>query len=206
MPTWRKWSPRSERLCRQIPTLSTARSSSRRTASISPLMTPVAHALEEHLRLLRDNGYRVVPAGSLKALSPFEDIDTGADYIGKLRALDKAGYVIGYKNNTFQPDRPLTHGEMLTMTLTKDDYSDFMKNQVLGCGYHRKYKAHPYFVAYQKYGLLEQLGRSGEPVSTDEVKRFFNETLQRSLEVVSKKTLPRREYIAWLPDDGSRQG
>ena len=50
------------------------------------LMTPVGHALEEHLKLLNENGYRVVTVGELKRLSPFEDIDTGADYIEKLVA------------------------------------------------------------------------------------------------------------------------
>ena len=90
------------------------------------LMTPVAHALEEQLRLLRDVGYRVVPVDGLKRLVPFEDIDAGADYIDKLRELDGKGCVLGYKNNTFKPDKALTRGEMLTMTLTRADYSDFL--------------------------------------------------------------------------------
>lgn len=163
------------------------------------LMTPVAHALEEHLRLLQENGYRVVPVGTLKKLSPFEDIDTGADYIEKLRDLDRKGYVIGYKNNTFKPDKLLTHGEMLTMTLTKADYSTFLKEEVLGKGYHKQYKAHPYFVAYRKYGLLDQIGRSNETVSVDDVRKFMNEKVHADFSAEPKREVYRREYLGWLP-------
>jgi peptidoglycan/xylan/chitin deacetylase (PgdA/CDA1 family) len=163
------------------------------------LMTPVAHALEEHLRLLGEYGYRVVPVGSLKRLSPFEDIDTGADYMDKLRDLDRKGYVIGYKNNTFKPDKLLTFGEMLTMTLTKADYSAFLKEEVLGKGFHKQYKAHPYYVAYKKYGLLDRLGTSGETVSTDDVKRFLDEKLHAELPAEPKRAVYRREYLGWLP-------
>jgi peptidoglycan/xylan/chitin deacetylase (PgdA/CDA1 family) len=163
------------------------------------LMTPVGHALEEHLKLLNENGYRVVTVGELKRLSPFEDIDTGADYIEKLRALDGAGYVIGYKNNTFKPDKPLTHGEMLVMTLTKEDYRVFLKREVFGKGYHKLYKRHPYYPAYKKYGMIDQLGRSFETVSSDEVKKFLYEKLQADVQTGEKKDMPRREYIGLLP-------
>ncbi len=163
------------------------------------LMTPVGHALEEHLRLLGDNGYRVTTAGELRKLSPFEDIDTGADYINKLRLLDQKGYVIGYKNNTFKPDKPLTHGEMLTMTLTKKDYSEFLKNTILGKSFHKPYKKHPYYLAYKKYNLLDQIGRSADPVSTEEVKAFLHESLQTEVVIGTRKEVLRREYIGYLP-------
>jgi peptidoglycan/xylan/chitin deacetylase (PgdA/CDA1 family) len=163
------------------------------------LMTPVAHALEEHLRLLRDSGYRVTTAGELRRLSPFEDIDTGADYIDQLRRLDQLGYVVGYKNNTFKPDKLLTHGEMLTMTLTKGDYSCFLKSEILGKGYNRLYKKHPYYLAYKKYGLLDQLGRSFEPVTAGEIQKFLYEKLNVDVRPGTKKEVLRREYIGLLP-------
>ena len=163
------------------------------------LMTPVGHALEEHLKLLKDNGYRVAAAGELKKLSPFEDIDTGADYIEKLRQLDQKGYVIGYKNNTFKPDKPLTFGEMLTMTLTKEDYREFLRNEVLAKGFHKQYKKHPYYPAYKKYNLLDQIHNSTEQVSSDEIKKFLYEKLHTEIQAGEKKVVLRREYITILP-------
>ncbi|NLA86086.1 MAG: polysaccharide deacetylase family protein [Clostridiales bacterium] len=163
------------------------------------LMTPVGHALEEHLKLLGDNGYRIVTAGELKGLAPFVDIDTGADYIEKLRHLDRLGYVIGYKNNTFKPDKLLTHGEMLTMTLTKEDYTEFLKNEVLGKGYHRQYKKHPYYPAYKKYGLLDQMHRCAEHVSADEIKKFLYEKLHAEVQAGADGEVPRRDYVSILP-------
>jgi peptidoglycan/xylan/chitin deacetylase (PgdA/CDA1 family) len=168
------------------------------------LMTPVGHALEEHLKLLADNGYRVVTVSAMRKLSPFEDIDTRADYIESLRRLDQSGFVIGYKNNTFKPDKPLTHGEMLTMTLTKADYTEFIQREVLGkepgspeC---RQYKMHPYYPAYKKYGLLDQLDKSAERVSADTIKKFLYEKLHSDRAVGLKGGVLRREYINALPD------
>ena len=45
------------------------------------LMTPVAHALPKHLELLVNEGYKVVTVTDLLKLSPFEDIDTKAEYL-----------------------------------------------------------------------------------------------------------------------------
>jgi peptidoglycan/xylan/chitin deacetylase (PgdA/CDA1 family) len=163
------------------------------------LMTPVGHGLEEHLKLLTDSGYRVVTAGELRKLSPFEDIDTGADCIEKLRRLDQLGYVIGYRNNAFKPDKPLTHGEMLTMTLTKTDYSAFLRSEVLGKSFHKLYKKHPYYLAYKKYGILEHIGRSAQLVSSDDVKRFLYEKLNAEVSPGANKEVLRRDYINILP-------
>ncbi|NLT15352.1 MAG: polysaccharide deacetylase family protein [Clostridiales bacterium] len=163
------------------------------------LMTPIGHALEEHLKLLGDSGYRVVSAGELKRLSPFEDIDTGADYIEKLRHLDQKGYVIGYQNNTFKPDKPLTRGEMLTMTLTKKDYRDFLEKEVLGKGFHSQYKKCPYYPAYKKYGLLGQLDQNAGAVTADEVRKFLYESLHTEISLGSGKEVLRRDYISILP-------
>lgn len=163
------------------------------------LMTPVAHGLPAHLRLLRDNGYRVVTVSELKQRSAFEDIDTAADYTEKLRDLDGKGYVIGYKNNTFKPDKVLTHGEMLTMTLTKEDYSAFIKREILGKEDKRTAKKHPYYPAYQKYGLLDSLDKSGEPATVQEVQKFLYEKLGADVAVGSENEMRRREYLCLLP-------
>lgn len=162
------------------------------------LMTPVAHALEKHLQLLKDHEYRVITVSELKAMSPFEDIDTSADYIEQLRKLDLQGNVIGYKNNTFKPNKQLTHGEMLTMTLTKEDYKEFLRKEVLGFGYHKEYKKHPYYIAYKKYGMMNEISNSDQQVSSEEVKKFFYEKLHKDIALDAKKEVLRRDYINLL--------
>ena len=80
------------------------------------LQTPVASALEKSLKLLNDAGYKVVTASELIRMSPFEDIDDTDPCFEPVRRLTSAGYVTGYKNNTFQPDKLLTGKELAVMT------------------------------------------------------------------------------------------
>lgn len=78
--------------------------------------TPVADALGRQLELLQQFGYRVVPVSELIALSPFEDLDPACPQMEHVRALLELGCVIGYKNNSFQPQRPVTGEEITVMT------------------------------------------------------------------------------------------
>jgi len=78
--------------------------------------TPVASALPLQLALLRDCGYEVVSVSELLALSPFEDLSPGDPCFDAARALLRAGHVVGYQNNTCQPDRIITKGELCLMT------------------------------------------------------------------------------------------
>jgi len=82
--------------------------------------TPVAHALEEQLKLLVDAGYQVITVSELLSRSPFTDIDDWAECFEAVRGLEQAGYCIGYRNNTFQPDRFLTRGELAMMAAPPD--------------------------------------------------------------------------------------
>ena len=77
--------------------------------------TPVADALPLQLNLLRDNGYKVITASELISLSPFEDLTDAHPCFASARELANANHCIGYKNNTFQPDRLVTHGELAMM-------------------------------------------------------------------------------------------
>lgn len=86
------------------------------------LETPVAHALYEQLALLKAYGYKVVTVSELIGESPFLDYGAGHEGYYYARVLDRAGYIVGYKNNTFQPDRLLTFGELVTMATPKDLY------------------------------------------------------------------------------------
>lgn len=86
------------------------------------LQTPVAHALYQQLELLKSYGYQVVTVDELMAQSPFEDYGMAHEGFVYARMLHRSGYMVAYKNNTFQPDRIITFGELLTMTTPKDLY------------------------------------------------------------------------------------
>lgn len=77
--------------------------------------SPVAEALEKHLRLLSDTGYKVITVSDLLSMSPFEDISDNDPCFKAVQALANAGFCIGYRSNTFQPDRVLTRGELAVM-------------------------------------------------------------------------------------------
>ncbi len=84
------------------------------------LQTPIAHALERQLELLKSNGYRVIGVDALVSMSPFEDYGEGHENFEMARDLVNAGFIVAYQNNSFQPDRLLTFGELVTMTTPKD--------------------------------------------------------------------------------------
>ncbi len=79
------------------------------------MQTPVASALDKSLRLLSEAGYKVITASRLIEMSPFEDIDDTDPCFESVRELASAGFVMGYKNNSFQPDRLLTGRELAVM-------------------------------------------------------------------------------------------
>ncbi len=78
--------------------------------------TPIADALPKQLKLLYDAGYAVVPVSELLELSPFEDLDPAAPEAESVRYLLSMGRCVGYKNNTFHPERPVTAAELNLMT------------------------------------------------------------------------------------------
>lgn len=84
--------------------------------------TPVADALEAQLRLLRDHDYEIITVQELLSISPFEDLAPGEDGFDSAKALIDQGYIAAYKNNSFQPNRILNHGELITMTTPKSLY------------------------------------------------------------------------------------
>ncbi|MGB7603853.1 MAG: polysaccharide deacetylase family protein [Lutisporaceae bacterium] len=83
--------------------------------------TPVADALDKQLELLINNGYEIITVSELLSQSPFEDLNPEDDIFESVRLMDSMGLCIGYKNNTFQPDRELTMGE-LVMMITPPEY------------------------------------------------------------------------------------
>ena len=74
--------------------------------------TPIAKALRLHLELLERYGYRVITVSELMEKSPFEDVRPAHDCFEAVRALDKAGFALGFRNNRFYPERAMTKREM----------------------------------------------------------------------------------------------
>lgn len=90
--------------------------------------TPVVDALPTYLDILTNNGYEILTVSQLLELSPFEDVleaDPSFEYI---KALEKTGYCIGYKDNTFKPDKYLTLGELATMVTPPEFIINHQKN------------------------------------------------------------------------------
>lgn len=83
--------------------------------------TPVADALDRQLELLEQYGYKVVTVSELIALSPFEDTPDTDPVHSCARALINAGYCVARKNNTLQPDKPITLGELLTFCANPEE-------------------------------------------------------------------------------------
>lgn len=77
--------------------------------------SPVVHALPRQLALLQSYGYEVVTVSTLLKAMPFEDIQQETAYFDAVVSLAGKGYCIGYKNNTFQPDRIATLEEVYVM-------------------------------------------------------------------------------------------
>lgn len=79
------------------------------------LRTPVADALGEQLKLLSDYGYKVITVSELLEKSPFEDVKNDCEEIKYISGLLKKNHTIGYRNNTFAPDRFITADEFMIM-------------------------------------------------------------------------------------------
>lgn len=101
--------------------------------------TPVVDGLPRQLEILRVYGYKVVTVRELMAMSPFNDLPDTHPHFSTIRDLDRAGYCIGYRDNSLQPDRALTRGELAVMMVpqheladdyNKPSYTDVSKNHV----------------------------------------------------------------------------
>lgn len=84
------------------------------------LRTPVADALDEQLKILSEYGYKVITVSELLELSPFEDVSNNTSEMKYIKELLKLGHVIGYKNNTFAPDKFITEDEFYIMCANPD--------------------------------------------------------------------------------------
>ena len=142
--------------------------------------TPIADALDQQLKLLYDNGYQIITVSQLIEMSPFEDTGDKDPVHESARRLINAGYCVAYQNNTLQPDRQVTFGELVTMSVAPDkhlkafrDYVDagftapaeiVARAKAYGVG-----TSHPYFHAFRaamEQGLLDAANPQGMNVSS----------------------------------------
>ena len=120
-------------------------------------LTPVADALPRHLELLAKHGYRVVTVSELLEISPFEDVSNDDSIFEAARSLIGKGYCIAYRNNTLQPDRLLTFGELVVMSASpekvlsvfrEDVDSEFTRSFPQALGRFGVTATHPYYHAF----------------------------------------------------------
>ena len=75
------------------------------------LRTPVATGLRRQLELLDRAGYRIVTVQELLKYSPFTDVgEDDPDFATFCRLIET--HAIAYSDNTLQPDKPMTCGEL----------------------------------------------------------------------------------------------
>lgn len=77
--------------------------------------TPSAEALDRQLRLLRDHGYRVIPASELLERSAFADVLPDAPEAAAARRLLARGWCPAYQDDALRPGAPLLRGELAMM-------------------------------------------------------------------------------------------
>ena len=77
--------------------------------------SPVAHGLEEQLKLLCRYGYRVVTVSQLMNMCPFSDVFPDSAVFAHAKALLERGLCVCYRDNTLRPGNILTRGELAMM-------------------------------------------------------------------------------------------
>jgi peptidoglycan/xylan/chitin deacetylase (PgdA/CDA1 family) len=79
------------------------------------LRTPVADGLDAQLRLLAQYGYKVITVSDLLRMSPFEDVSTDCEVLPHIQRLLDMQHTVGYRNNTFAPERYISADEFAIM-------------------------------------------------------------------------------------------
>lgn len=128
------------------------------------IQTPIADALSKQLALLESYDYEVITVSELLKLSPFEDFGEGMPGFEAARRMDNAGFIVGYRNNTFQPNRKITIGELVTM-VTPRDYYKMLREELLSEPRDKRLNLRKYRASYAKHltyarsmGYLNRIG------------------------------------------------
>ncbi|NLK20705.1 MAG: polysaccharide deacetylase family protein [Epulopiscium sp.] len=163
------------------------------------LMTPVASALKEQLEVLKKYGYKVVSVRELKNQYPFEDFHDISKNFEIARELEQKGFVIGYKTNEFKPDKNLTLGEMVTMTLTKEDYKKELNKICNSKQDKAMYLKQPYYLGFSHYKRLDLMDKEDSIATKEDIKRFYSDNFGINPSI-KKNSLKRYEYLEVLAE------
>ena len=106
--------------------------------------TPVAYALGEQLRLLKEAGYEIVTVEQLTKEFPFEDVGRDDPDFDKLYRLS-LDHAIAYSDNKLRLDAPMTYGELAMLLAPREAAVDRRYKMMKQSG---KY-IHPYAAAMQ---------------------------------------------------------
>jgi len=87
---------------------------------------------------------------------------------------------------------------MVMMSLTKKELADAYKEGVLDRNFQNNMKKHPYYAAYSKYGMLDTLSQSNDPATSEDIRKFFYERLNKDVHVADRNELLRRDYVEVL--------
>lgn len=74
--------------------------------------SPIVDAMPAQLEILRSYGYQVVTVSELLDMAPFTDVSLDEPCFAATRALAKAGYAAGFRDNSFKPGKLLTGSEL----------------------------------------------------------------------------------------------
>ena len=100
--------------------------------------TPIAFALGEQLKLLKEYGYEVVTVGRLMQESPFADVGADDPLLPKLSKLAEAAGV-AFTDNRLRLDQVMTWGELAMLLSPKTEAMAKREAMIRKNG-----KAHPY--------------------------------------------------------------
>ena len=134
--------------------------------------TPVAFALEEQLKILKEYGYKVVTVSELMNESQFEDVGRDDSLYKKLAGLsDRAG--VAFSDNKLRLDAPMLCGELAMLIAPKEEAMKIREEIIRKNG-----KAHPYAGAMEycrKNNLIKASATAEQPV-TELPESLFNKT------------------------------
>ncbi len=82
--------------------------------------SPVTDGLEKQLRLLSDQGYRVVTVSELLERAPFRDVTAASEAGRAARRLLGVGWCVAFQDNALRPGAVLTRGELAMMAFGRE--------------------------------------------------------------------------------------
>lgn len=152
--------------------------------------SPVADGLDEQLRLLCENGYKVVTVSELLERSPFLDLGPNDRYFASAKKLLEKGFCVCYRDNSVRVDAPMTRGELAMFvygcTAAKDriDLAKSGNRVALDVG-----ARHPYAAAILKALCDETMSLCGlkfrpdRALSANELREFCRAYFAEDVEV-----------------------